>query len=493
MDDLVHLSEDRDQECLDIVEAGCLPLIVKRLQTDNIARASQAAKLISDISNVADDAQSQNITQAGAIEPLVALLAGGVTCQAAEKAADALYNLSGNESESFSEAIAACGGIPPLVALLAGGAESQAAEHAAATLCNLSNCSESRSEAIVTCGGITPLVALLAGNEDAARVSAGTLVNILEAPESSLEAIVASGAIKPLVALLSRGSASQAAEWAASALCLIAKRSDDLATQILGSLHCGQASLPPVVNFDDGSLFDVLVPLAVRALQTAQAGTDRAALTQAIERAALLGAEELDDDDKIAQRVVTALASARTRLEELDAAEAAARRARRESVGLRTAPPDEFVCPLTLELMTDPVVASDGHSYERAAIAGVLASANKKSPLTREVLRPDLVPNRALHRRIEEHEKELDSLAEQLEARMADARVATEDAVAKARAEARAEAQAEAEAETETLRKQLEEYKAAEAAGSKRRASDALEPAAGEPMGEPRKTRRRSR
>ena len=266
------------------------------------------------------------------------------------------------------------------------------------------------------------------------------------------------------------------------------KRSDDLATQILGSLHCGQAS--PVVNFDDGSLFDVLVPLAVRALQIAQAGTDRAALTQAIERAALLGAEEIDDYE-IAQRVVTALASARTRLEELDAAEAAARHARRESVGLRTAPPDEFVCPLTLELMTDPVVASDGHSYERAAIAGVLASANKKSPLTREVLRPDLVPNRALRRRIGEHEKELDSLAEQLEARMADARVATEDAVAKARAEARAEAQAEAEAEAETLRKQLEEYKAAETAGSKRRASDALEPAAGEPMGEPRKTRRR--
>ena len=487
MDDLVHLSKDRDQNCLDIVEAGCLPLIVKRLQTDNIARASQAAKLISNISNVADDAQSQNITQAGAIEPLVALLAGGVTCKAAEKAAAALHNLSGNESESFSEAIAACGGIPPLVALLAGGAEPQAALHAAGALSNLSHCSESRSEAIVTCGGITPLVALLAGNEDAARYSAGTLVNILEAPESSLEAIVASGAIKPLVALLSRGSASQAAEWAASALCLIAKRSDDLATQILGSLHCGQAS--PVVNFDDGSLFDVLVPLAVRALQIAQAGTDRAALTQAIERAALLGAEE--HDDEIAQRVVTALASARTRLKELDAAEAAARHARRESVGLRTAPPDEFVCPLTLELMTDPVVASDGHSYERAAIAGVLASANKKSPLTREVLRPDLVPNRALRRRIGEHEKELDSLAEQLEARMADARVATEDAVAKARAEARAEAQAEAEAEAETLRKQLEEYKAAETAGSKRRASDALEPAAGEPMGEPRKTRRR--
>ncbi len=26
---------------------------------------------------------------------------------------------------------------------------------------------------------------------------------------------------------------------------------------------------------------------------------------------------------------------------------------------------DEFLCPITFELMWDPVVAADGHSYER--------------------------------------------------------------------------------------------------------------------------------
>ena len=31
-------------------------------------------------------------------------------------------------------------------------------------------------------------------------------------------------------------------------------------------------------------------------------------------------------------------------------------------------PPAEFVCPITLELMRDPVLASDGHAYERQAI-----------------------------------------------------------------------------------------------------------------------------
>jgi hypothetical protein len=36
---------------------------------------------------------------------------------------------------------------------------------------------------------------------------------------------------------------------------------------------------------------------------------------------------------------------------------------------LCVAPPDEYVCPITHALMEDPVVAQDGFSYERDAIA----------------------------------------------------------------------------------------------------------------------------
>ena len=50
--------------------------------------------------------------------------------------------------------------------------------------------------------------------------------------------------------------------------------------------------------------------------------------------------------------------------------------------------------------MRDPVVASDGHSYERTAIQDVLDGDNKKSPLTREALTEALTPNRALRRMI---------------------------------------------------------------------------------------------
>lgn len=35
---------------------------------------------------------------------------------------------------------------------------------------------------------------------------------------------------------------------------------------------------------------------------------------------------------------------------------------------METIPPNEFQCPITLEVMTDPVVCSDGHTYERKAI-----------------------------------------------------------------------------------------------------------------------------
>ena len=99
--------------------------------------------------------------------------------------------------------------------------------------------------------------------------------------------------------------------------------------------------------------------------------------------------------------------------------------------------------------MADPVVASDGHSYERAAIQDVLGSANKKSPLTREVLTRTLVPNRALRRRIEEHETELDALVEKVEAQVG------------GRAAGEARARAEAAAENTRPREQLQQLQAA--------------------------------
>lgn len=78
--------------------------------------------------------------------------------------------------------------------------------------------------------------------------------------------------------------------------------------------------------------------------------------------------------------------------------------------------PVEFLCPITLERMQDPVAVSDGHSYERKAILEVLRSASPVSPLTREPLDPNvIVKNRNLEKIMDEFEE--DHFQEAIQAR----------------------------------------------------------------------------
>ncbi|EGB08542.1 hypothetical protein AURANDRAFT_26077, partial [Aureococcus anophagefferens] len=65
-------------------------------------------------------------------------------------------------------------------------------------------------------------------------------------------------------------------------------------------------------------------------------------------------------------------------------------------------PPDHFACPLTFELMVDPVVdPTSGTTYEKAAIVEWLTK-NATSPVSGAALRPSqLVPNLALRNAID--------------------------------------------------------------------------------------------
>ena len=56
------------------------------------------------------------------------------------------------------------------------------------------------------------------------------------------------------------------------------------------------------------------------------------------------------------------------------------------------------ICPITLDTMRRPVVASDGHTYERTAILRHLVACvgRPTSPLTRQPMTYHLVPNRAV-------------------------------------------------------------------------------------------------
>lgn len=65
--------------------------------------------------------------------------------------------------------------------------------------------------------------------------------------------------------------------------------------------------------------------------------------------------------------------------------------------------PEHLLCPLTHEMLTDPVVAPSGYTYERWALERALA-ARAQDPLTRAPLSIDqVVPNRALRDALEHY------------------------------------------------------------------------------------------
>merc|ERR1711977_413966 len=51
----------------------------------------------------------------------------------------------------------------------------------------------------------------------------------------------------------------------------------------------------------------------------------------------------------------------------------------------------DLCCPVSLMLLSDPVVASDGFMYEKASLEGILKS-NAISPMTRERLNKQFFP-----------------------------------------------------------------------------------------------------
>ena len=77
------------------------------------------------------------------------------------------------------------------------------------------------------------------------------------------------------------------------------------------------------------------------------------------------------------------------------------------------ATPAEFLCPITKEVMSDPVMASDGMTYERSAIEGFMhAGSNRLSPITRERMTDQLFPNVSLRKLIRDHGMHTLQLAE---------------------------------------------------------------------------------
>ncbi|UJR20784.1 hypothetical protein I4U23_023897 [Adineta vaga] len=70
---------------------------------------------------------------------------------------------------------------------------------------------------------------------------------------------------------------------------------------------------------------------------------------------------------------------------------------------------NEFICPITLQVFHDPVIATDGHTYERKAITQWIRQ-HGTSPLTRESLRvEDLYSNIDIQKLTDHHRKSISS------------------------------------------------------------------------------------
>nr|KAG5698725.1 hypothetical protein BaRGS_008499 [Batillaria attramentaria] len=67
------------------------------------------------------------------------------------------------------------------------------------------------------------------------------------------------------------------------------------------------------------------------------------------------------------------------------------------TLGVESQEYDELLCPITREVMKDPVIAADGYTYDRSAIRAWLESGKDRSPMTNAVLaHKNLIPNRTL-------------------------------------------------------------------------------------------------
>lgn len=111
---------------------------------------------------------------------------------------------------------------------------------------------------------------------------------------------------------------------------------------------------------------------------------------------AVAGLRELPFPEDIKRNVELSLA------EEAQSAENEKEKGKEKEKDKDQEPPEEFLCPITNDVMIDPVVASDGHTYERRAIEEWIQK-KATSPIAGTPLQSTVVyPNYSLKSRISE-------------------------------------------------------------------------------------------
>ena len=313
------------------------------------------------------------------------------------------------KDEDVSEAICSSGGITSLVRILEGFEEDvESAANAAQCLSNMyRNCKDQAviCRRIIDAQVAPPVVAMLASADSlrARKLAAGLLLNFTFHAGSSddYRRLSDAGAVATLLGALTSESNDQ----------LVKSR----AVISLSNFACSPSYRAPIFEAMSMSMLEQLIgPLKEVPCQGCQ--------DKLLARLVKSAEKELADGDGNLLKAATLLTNlegnthakpsegvvdrARTRLALLT---------KRASLGLSDlAMPAEFKCPISMCVMKDPVVASDGMSYERTEIQRVLQKqpAQRLSPLTRERLDTKVFPNVNLRKRIADYEADVLRAAE---------------------------------------------------------------------------------
>jgi hypothetical protein len=386
------------------------------------------------------------LMESGIVPHLVRLLrAGSAVAMVGAAILGSLAIGDGTIEHNFRDTVRDAGGIGMLVQLLTPGVgyrnPAKESAIAAAALGNLAIRNPTNQDLIRSEGGVKLMVDMLREehnvvNQDVAKQVPGALRNLAANNLANKHAIHTAGGVALLMGLVNRsakilqGEEPMVANWTVNtlgALCnlasdrticgaivdhengirslitflSVAEVSDSAARTLALCLRYKEADVLSVAEEVGVDGFSCSVELladlrcsAERQLDLAEASGEVKSLDKAIQGCEVLGVP------------AAKVSHGRTQLEELKKRVMTQQGLERFGLGTIRLPA-EFICPITCNRMTDPVVASDGYTYEKSAIKTFLAGGNITSPITRQPLEPGLFPNRALLHRINGFEKDL--------------------------------------------------------------------------------------
>ena len=181
-------------------------------------------------------------------------------------------------------AVCSAGALPPLVALLAAGAGSEVARGAAAALRNLS---KGDAGAVFAAGALPSLVSTLQGavaGAPSSQLAADAAAALYWLGAGSASAVVGAGALPPLVSLLATGAESEAALTSAKTLRLLTREES---AAVLDAVVRAELAAPRISAVP--GLRARLREEARRQLELATLGADEQALRAALRAAYAVG------------------------------------------------------------------------------------------------------------------------------------------------------------------------------------------------------------